>query len=54
MTAHIDPDVFLPQKPARLGVWPCLVVGVGLLASIGWCIILGWLVYRAILLLVMP
>lgn len=32
-------------------VWPLFVVGVGVLATLAWMALLGWLLYRAVLVL---
>jgi len=33
-------------------IWPLFVVGFGLLATVAWMALLGWLLYRAALLLI--
>jgi hypothetical protein len=32
-------------------LWPVVVVGLGLLATVAWIALLGWLLYRAVLML---
>jgi hypothetical protein len=32
-------------------IWPIIIVGLGLLATVAWIALLGWLLYRAVLML---
>jgi hypothetical protein len=34
-------------------IWPLFVVGLGLLATVVWTALLGWVVYRAVLMLLL-
>jgi hypothetical protein len=48
--------IFLDQaQPLPLSgmrrIWPYLVVGLGLVATVAWMIVLSWALYRAVLVL---
>jgi len=50
-------DLLPPEKPTsvadRIGrIWPYVIVGFGLLATVGWMALLGWALYRAVRMLV--
>ena len=47
-------DVPISQQSAKEAIrqiWPLFVVGLGLIATLAWMTLLGWLVYRAMRLL---
>ena len=47
----IDAPAKLPLATRLREVWPVFLVGLGLVSTIAWTTLLGWLVYRAVLVL---